>query len=352
MVAALAIPGGLIADRIGPKKAAGIGAILIAAGTALRGTAVDADALLAFTYIYGTGMGLCVPNIPKIVSAWAPAGKAAGTAGLFHLGMPLGAALIMNLTMSVVFPVMGTYQGVFLVWSIPPIAAAVFWWTLVKEPPGYIVTKHTIHDINQSFRSLVRNRYLWMISLFLFLSEFANHSWFAWAPTLLQIKGATPEAAGMITSIILWVAVPSIIFMPRLCDRIGLRKPFLWIPSLALGLVALSAIYTSVPLSIVLMIIVGICIETRYIATLVFPVDIIPEKDLGTASGLLFIGYIGGVIGPYIGGRILDYSGSFKVALLVLFGISLGAMGLAISLPETGPRAKSSPKTGSYNKQE
>ena len=86
------------------------------------------------------------------------------------------------------------------------------------------------------------------------------------------------------------------------------------------------------------MIIVGICIPTRYIATLIFPVDIIPEKDLGTASGLLFIGYIGGMIGPYIGGRILDYTGSFNVALLVLLGVSLGAMGLALSLPETGPR--------------
>lgn len=338
MVAALAIPGGLIADRIGPKKAAGIGAILVAAGTSLRGTAIDADALLAFTFVYSTGMGLCIPNIPKIVSAWAPAGKAGGTAGFFHLGVSLASALIMALTMSVVFPAMGTYQGVFLIWSIPPLAAAVFWWTLVKEPPGYTATKNTIHDINQSFRSLVKNKYLWMISLFLFLSEFANHSWFAWAPTLLQLKGATPESAGMITSIILWVTVPSFFFMSRLGDKIGLRKPFLWVPSLALGLVALSAIYASVPLSIVLMIIVGICIPTRFIATLIFPIDIIPQKDLGTASGLLFIGYIGGLIGPYIGGRILDYSGSFNVALLVLLGVSLGAMGLAMSLPETGPR--------------
>ena len=65
---------------------------------------------------------------------------------------------------------------------------------------------------------------------------------------------------------------------------------------------------------------------------------------MGTASGLLFIGLIGGVIGPYIGGLILDYTSSFNVALLVLLGVSLGAMGLALSLPETGPHAKSSPK--------
>jgi CP family cyanate transporter-like MFS transporter len=344
MVAALAIPGGLIADRIGPKKAAGIGAVLVTAGTLLRSTAVDADALLAFTYLYGAGMGLCIPNIPKIVGAWAPAGKAAGTAGLFSLGMPLGAALIMSLTTSVVFPVMGTYQGVFLIWGIAPIAATVFWWSLVKEPPGYTVTKHTIHDVSQSLRSLVGNRYLWMISLFYFLTEVVNHTWYAWAPTLLQSKGATPEAAALITSITLWVAVPAIVLMPRLCDKIGLRKPFLWIPSLAIGLVALSAIYASVPLSILLMVIVGICIPARFTVILTFLVDIIPKKDLGTASGLLFIGFIGGMIGPYIGGRILDYTGSFNVALILLLGVSLGNMGISLSLPETGPRAKSSPK--------
>lgn len=37
MVAALAIPGGLLADRIGIRKAAGIGAILMVAGSLARG---------------------------------------------------------------------------------------------------------------------------------------------------------------------------------------------------------------------------------------------------------------------------------------------------------------------------
>ena len=53
MVAATAIPGGLIADRIGIKKAGGISIIIITIGTILRGTAIDSSSLLAFTFLYG-----------------------------------------------------------------------------------------------------------------------------------------------------------------------------------------------------------------------------------------------------------------------------------------------------------
>ncbi len=57
MIGVVAIPTGFIADRVGVRKAAGIGAIMIAVGSILRGTATDFSSLLAFTFIYGTGLG-------------------------------------------------------------------------------------------------------------------------------------------------------------------------------------------------------------------------------------------------------------------------------------------------------
>ena len=57
MVVALAIPGGILADRIGARKAAGIGIIIVAVGAILRSLATDAPSLLAFTFIYGIGAG-------------------------------------------------------------------------------------------------------------------------------------------------------------------------------------------------------------------------------------------------------------------------------------------------------
>jgi len=134
MMVVVAIPGGLIADRIGIRKAAGIGAIIIAVGTILRGTAADASTLLAFTFIYGLGFGLSFPNLPKLVSAWAPREKAGVATGTFATGIMTGTALPLAITMPLVFPITNTFQGVFFIWSIPPIIAAILWWILVREP--------------------------------------------------------------------------------------------------------------------------------------------------------------------------------------------------------------------------
>ncbi len=68
MLVAISIPGGIVADRIGIRKAAGIGANLIAVGSTLRGTATDFPTLLAFTLVYGAGLALVMPNLPQLVT--------------------------------------------------------------------------------------------------------------------------------------------------------------------------------------------------------------------------------------------------------------------------------------------
>ena len=57
ILAALAIPSGALADRIGIRKAAGIGVIVIVVGSLLRGISSDFLTLLAFTCLYGIGFG-------------------------------------------------------------------------------------------------------------------------------------------------------------------------------------------------------------------------------------------------------------------------------------------------------
>jgi len=342
MVAALAIPGGLLADRIGVKKAAGIGAILIAVGTVLRGTAHSPETLLAFTFIYGTGFGLAYPNIPKLASVWTPSEKTGTTTGLFNLGLPVGSALAMALTMQVVYPVSNTFQGVFLIWSIPPVVAAIAWWVLVRErpvSPGYPPGSDKVEPAGGLGR-IIRNRNLWLLLALLLLNEFFMSTMMGWSPALLRMKGATPEMAGIITSVILWVAVLSVLLMPRLCDRVGLRKPFLWVPSIALAAAALVAVNADLAMSWVVMAVIGIAVPTRFITILTLVVELMPDRDVGTASGLVFTGYVGGVIGPYIAGRILDASGTLSSALMVLVGISIATAVISLGLPETGHRIR------------
>jgi len=341
MIVAVAIPAGIIADRIGARKAAGIGAIIIAVGAILRGTATDASSLLAFTFIYGVGLGWLFPNLLKLVSTWAPREKAGVATGIFFTGIFAGSALALAITMPLIFPITNTFQGVFFIWSIPPIAAAILWWALVREPTRNSIHSKPVSRGNISLRQISRNKNLWLVSILFLLNNFFFFTWIGWAPALMMLKGATPDLAGLISSITMWVGIPAVLLMPRLAYKLGLRKPFLWVPSIVLALASWGAIHVSLRMSWLLMALVGVANNTRFVTIMALPVDMMSKEEVGTASGLvLSIGYIGGIIGPLIGGRILDLTGSLDLSLLVLVGVSIAAAGIAFTLPETGPKAR------------
>ena len=83
--------------------------------------------------------------------------------------------------------------------------------------------------------------------------------------------------------------------------------------------------------------IVGVAHNTRFMGIMALPVEMIPEKAVGAASGLILsIGFIGAIIGPLIGGHLFDLTGSLDQSLLVLTGIAAIAGIIALKLPETG----------------
>lgn len=189
MIGVIAIPAGLITDRIGFRKAAGIGAIIIALGSILRGTATDFSSLLAFTFIYGAGLGWTWPTLPKLVSVWVPREKAGVATGIYTSGMFAGAALAVAITMPLVFPITNTFQGTFFIWSIPTVAAAILWWILVKEPPRNKVNTEPATRWNASLHRLLRNKNLWLLSILFLLECFFIYTWLGWSPALLMLKG-------------------------------------------------------------------------------------------------------------------------------------------------------------------
>lgn len=89
------------------------------------------------------------------------------------------------------------------------------------------------------------------------------------------------------------------------------------------------------------MVLCGVSDLTRYITLLAVLVELMSEKEIGRAGGLLLsIGSAGGFIGPYIGGYILDVTGGLELLLFILIGVSIAAAVITLRLPETGPRAK------------
>jgi len=345
MVGVVALPAGLIADRIGFRKAGGIGAILIAVGSLLRCTTTDASALLAFTFIYGVGFGFAFASLPKMISAWVPREKAGIATGVYSAGIFIGQALALTLTIPFVFPLTNSVQGVFFIWSIPAMVVAVIWWTLLKEPPSKSLKVESMPRSNVFFRQLLsktlKNKNLLLLSSFHALHLFFYYTWAGWSPTLVMSKGGTPELAGYISSLTFWVAIPAAFIIPRLAHRAGLRKPFLLASAIMMAIAALAWNHISLDTSWLTMVLVGLADCAILVTVLALPLEMVPEEEAGAAGGLMITaGHIGGPIGPLVGGHILDITGDLNLALFVLAGVAIAMICMSFRLPEIGPKGR------------
>jgi CP family cyanate transporter-like MFS transporter len=341
MLVALAIPGGLLADRIGSRKAVAIGAVVMALGSMLRGVATGFGSLFAFTVMYGVGYSIIYPNLPKLVSVWFPREKAGLATSVYATGITIGAALPLAVTLPLIFPLFHTVQGTFFVWGLPGALGAAVWLIVARDPPGPINGSQPAGRVTAPHpsHSLWRNKNIWLIALLLFLNNVHFYTWSAWTPSLLMMKGATPQLAGLIASSRGWASLPAMFLMPWFSYKVGLRKPFMWGSALLLAVASWAALSLPVPWGWPLMATVGITVGGTFSMILALPLEMLPKESVGAASGMvLSVGYIGGIAGPWLTGRILDSTGSLDAALVVLIATALIWVVIAFLIPETGTR--------------
>lgn len=336
MIIAVAIPAGIVADRIGVQKATGIGITLIAIGAMLRGMTDSLIGLQGYTFVYGVGVGWLFPNLPKLVGLLLPREKLEVGTAVYSIGMYIGTALPLAITMSVIFPMVESFRVVFLVWSIPAVIGAILWWALSKKTSVLSKDDKPGEVSKGNFIQLLMNKNLLLVASLFLIHQFFFNNWSGWAPALLLSRGATAELAGLISSITLWVGIPTGILMPRLFQKLESKKSVLWISSLTTALVAGGALGMNLALSWMIMVLAGVAITSRFITLMTLPVELVSAEEVGTASGLMLsIGYVGGIVGPLIGGYTFDLTGGLDLMLFTLVGVSVAAIIISLKLRET-----------------
>jgi len=338
MLALAAIPAGIIADKIGIKRAIGIGAILALIGAVLRGSATSYLSLFLFSLILGLGLGFSFTNLPKLARAMGKPRQTPLMMGILNGGgVMAGIGVALAITVPLIYPLTNTYSGVFYIWSVPLLIATVLWWALVSEPPRTSSKIVTEKAPAQNTKGLFQNKILWLLAVLLFLHNFIFYSWSGWIPTYLMEKGASASSAGLTTSIMLWVSIPTVILVPLLAVKFNLpRKLFIWIPSLVYAFLSAGILYASGFSVWLIMATAGFVNVLRFNTLITLPVEFAPAERAGAASGIVVaFGYIGAVAGPIISGQILDVTGSFSVIFGILVMVSLISTGLAFFIPKS-----------------
>lgn len=345
MLIVIAIPGGWLGDRLGARKAVAAGAIVMAVGSLMRGFAHSFDFLFAFTVVYGIGYGIMFPNLPKLMGIWFPSEKVGLATGIYGTGITVGGTLALALTLPVVFPLFTTIQGTFFFWAIPAGIGAILWLALSTDPP--VPVSHgdwNAKGVIGPDPMLWKNKNMWAIALLLLLNNLHFYAWAAWTPSLLMMKGASPDLAALIASSRGWASLPAMFLMPLASYKLGLRKPFLWGSAILLMVSTWVTPYMPAQWGWALMAVVGITTGGTFSMMLALPVEMLPRTSVGMASGaVLSIGYIGGLIGPWLTGRVLDSTGNFDGALFVLVAIAALWAVVGFLIPETGKKPMRKP---------
>lgn len=341
MIAIAAIPAGIIADRVGIKKVIGIGAIIALIGVLLRGTASEYLNLLIFSLIFGFGMGLTFANLPKLARSCSLPQQTLLVMGILNgFGVLGGVGMGLAITVPLIYPLTNSYQGVFYFWSIPLLVATILWWVVVREPPCPHAEVEPEKIEFAEIKQTLGNKILWLLAVILFLHNFFFYTWSGWVPTYLLEKGVSLSVAGLMTSVMLWVGVPTVILVPILASGRDIpRKLFIWIPSLIFAFLAAGILYASQFFIWFLMIIAGILNILRFNTLLTLPVEIMPREHAGTASGVVVsVGYMGAVVGPMVAGQILDITGSLQTVFIILIVLSLITTIFAFLIPSNSTK--------------
>ncbi len=119
LFAIAALLGSLLVARLGVKGALFGGLILIAAGSALRGSSTSSLGLFATTVVMSAGVAIMQPIMPTTVRHWLPRRIGLGTA-IYTNGLLVGEIFPTLLTIPFVLPVVsGSWRMALVFWSLP-----------------------------------------------------------------------------------------------------------------------------------------------------------------------------------------------------------------------------------------
>ncbi|MCO5220843.1 MAG: MFS transporter [Thermomicrobiales bacterium] len=340
MMGLAALPGGRLVDRFGARSILTAGLTLVALAGGLRAASSIFPVLVLMTAIFGAGIGIAQPGLPRLGLALYPrnAGRATGVyAGGFFLG---------SVAASLLTPIMLSTSDAASRWRLPfagwgglAAVGAVVWiaglryWSVAEASSTVDTPQQTAAARSWS---PWRDRRAWVVTLIFSGQGLAYYLLLAWLPSIYEDDGLSGHTSGLLFAVYNIATFPAMVGMPMLSDRLGSRK----IPTLIAGsslLIGSIGLATSATTPVVLWVWPALCgfgVAGLFSMGLLMPVDVAPPGRTGQAAGMvLCIGYLASAAGPILGGAVKDATGSFERALLMLPILAVIMIGFALATP-------------------
>lgn len=145
LFAVAATGGALLVARIGVRGALVGGLVIVAAGTALRGLAIDFTWLIVASVVMSAGVAIMQPVMPTTVRHWMPPGHIGLGTATYTNGLLVGEVIPVFVMLPVVVPLMGgSWRAALAVWAIPVALTALFVHRAAPRfPDPFVALRHS-----------------------------------------------------------------------------------------------------------------------------------------------------------------------------------------------------------------
>lgn len=348
--AALQIPGGLIADKYGPRILYAACLVTWSLATLCQGFAKGFISLFGFRLATGAFEAPSYPINNRIVTSWFPENERASAIALYVSGQFIGLAFLT--------PVLATIQlyagwrGLFFVTGVTGLVWGIVWYLFYRDPlkhpranqaeldyiekGGGVFEKKDVENKPsiwrwENFRQVFSSKTLWGV----YIGQFCVNAtlWFflTWFPTyLVQYRGLDFIKSGYLASVPFLAACAGLLLSGFVSDRlvqqgksVSMARKLPIIFGLLLSVSIVGANYTNDTALIIFFLALAFFGAGMALISWVFVSILSPKNLIGLTGGVFnFMGNLASIVVPIVIG-FLAREGDFKPAL-----VFIGALGL------------------------
>ena len=328
----VAYAAGTVIDRVGLRRALGVGIFVMAASALARGLAGDFWSMFLAVALFGLGGPMISIGAPKTIATWFQGPERATAAGIYTTGPAIGSIVVLSTANSLLLPATGSWRGAIAAYGSVVLVVGVLWWLLSRDPPR---EERAADALSADPRRLLRVRTVWLVLAIGFASFLSGHSLGNWLPKILEWHGFDRVQAGYWASLPNAIGLVGALTLPRLVPAgFRTRATALMFGASALSLLAVAA-FDGLPLlgALVLQGFVRSTITT-FLMLVLMEDPAVGAAAMGAAGGLYFtVGEIGGFAGPSLMGVLFDLTGGFVVGLGFLAALMMAMAGACLLLP-------------------
>jgi sugar phosphate permease len=344
--ATMQIPGGMLADRIGPRNSITLGIAFWSGFSVLTGLAGNLISLLAVRVSFGLAEGLHPAAAFKALSAWFPAHERSRANGLVMSSNALGPMIAPVLFASLMASF--GWRVAFYIVSVPGFLVALGAYWLLRDRPAEHprVTPEELAEIGNDeeaqpkppLRELLKYPMLWRMFAIYMLWDITWWGFQAWLPSyLFKVRGFSLAHTGLVTALPYAAGFIGVTLAGWIADRTRKREAVLAVVLVGIAtFMVLTATAPTATTAVIFLTAAGFFLPAVHGPFWSLLMEMLPSRVMGYSSGFINTGgQIAGVLAPIVIGALIQWTTHYYAGFIFMaISATISAL-LVATLPRT-----------------